>query len=217
MITIPGSPIRWCDGLSRREFLQIGGLGAAGLALPDLFRARASGATPPAPGAGRAKVVHPALHGRRPAADGHVRFEARRPGGGARRVPAHRHQRARHADQLAVARPGGAGPPLRDHPHGERRVHRRRPRPERLPGAHRPQEPARQRRRHSARRRRLSVHGVGGGPAARRRRRRCRVTSGSSTCTAGRSPARGAASSDRPTILSASSRTRTDPTSGSRR
>ena len=54
-MTIPGSPVRWCDGLSRREFLQIGGLGAAGLALPDLFRARAQGATPPAPGAGRAR------------------------------------------------------------------------------------------------------------------------------------------------------------------
>jgi hypothetical protein len=55
MLTLSGSPIRWCDGLSRREFLQIGGLGAAGLALPDLFRARAQGATPPAPGAGRAR------------------------------------------------------------------------------------------------------------------------------------------------------------------
>src|SRR6266481_156063 len=53
MMTIPGSPVRWCDGLSRREFLQIGGLGAAGLALPDLFRAQAQGAT--APGAGRAR------------------------------------------------------------------------------------------------------------------------------------------------------------------
>src|SRR3954467_6691352 len=56
MITIPGSPVRWCDGLSRREFLQIGGLGAAGLALPDLFRARAHGATPPARSAGRARA-----------------------------------------------------------------------------------------------------------------------------------------------------------------
>src|SRR2546423_15310819 len=55
MITIPGSTNRWCDGVSRREFLQIGGLGAAGLALPDLFRARAQGATRPAPGAGRAR------------------------------------------------------------------------------------------------------------------------------------------------------------------
>jgi hypothetical protein len=55
MITIPGSPVRWCDGFSRRDFLQIGGLGAAGLALPNLFRARAQGAEPSAPGAGRAK------------------------------------------------------------------------------------------------------------------------------------------------------------------
>src|SRR3954467_8029565 len=56
MITIPGSPVRWCDGLSRREFLQIGSLGAAGLALPDLFRARAQGFTPPAGGAGRGRA-----------------------------------------------------------------------------------------------------------------------------------------------------------------
>src|SRR3954464_14802118 len=56
MITIPGSPNRWCDGVSRREFLQIGGLGAAGLALPDLFHARAQTATPPARSAGRARA-----------------------------------------------------------------------------------------------------------------------------------------------------------------
>src|SRR4051794_41506894 len=55
MINIPGPPNRWCDGVTRREFLQIGGLGAAGLALSDLFRARAQGSTPPARGAGRAK------------------------------------------------------------------------------------------------------------------------------------------------------------------
>jgi hypothetical protein len=57
MITIPGSPSRLCDGRSRREFLQIGGLGMAGLALPALFRARAeaAGGTGAAQGAGRAK------------------------------------------------------------------------------------------------------------------------------------------------------------------
>src|SRR5947209_16911398 len=56
MITIPGSPSRWCDGVSRRDFLQIGGLGAMGLALPDLFRARAQASAPPARGTGRAKA-----------------------------------------------------------------------------------------------------------------------------------------------------------------
>jgi hypothetical protein len=56
MITLPGSPNRCCDGVTRREFLQIGGLGTAGLALSDLFRARAAqGATLPATGAGRAR------------------------------------------------------------------------------------------------------------------------------------------------------------------
>jgi hypothetical protein len=56
MLTIPGSPNRWCDGVSRRDFLQIGGLGAAGLALPDLFRAQAQASAPPALSAGRAKA-----------------------------------------------------------------------------------------------------------------------------------------------------------------
>ena len=57
MITIPGSPSRLCDGTSRREFLQIGGLGMAGLALPALFRARAlaAGGTGTTQGTGRAK------------------------------------------------------------------------------------------------------------------------------------------------------------------
>ena len=56
MLTIPGSANRWCDGVSRRDFLHIGGLGAVGLALPDLFRARAQAAAPPAQRAGRAKA-----------------------------------------------------------------------------------------------------------------------------------------------------------------
>jgi hypothetical protein len=54
MITLNGSPCRRCDGVTRRAFLQIGGLGAAGLALPELFRARAA-AGAAAPGIGRAK------------------------------------------------------------------------------------------------------------------------------------------------------------------
>ena len=44
MLAIPGSPLRTCDQVTRRDFLQIGGLGAAGLALPELFRARAAAA-----------------------------------------------------------------------------------------------------------------------------------------------------------------------------
>src|SRR6516164_80994 len=57
MLTIPGSSCRGCDGISRRTFLQVGGLGTAGLALPELFRARtqAAGATTTAPGVGRAR------------------------------------------------------------------------------------------------------------------------------------------------------------------
>ena len=56
MISIQGSPYRWCDGISRREFLQIGSLGTAGLALPQLFRARAQASTATAHGKGRAKA-----------------------------------------------------------------------------------------------------------------------------------------------------------------
>jgi Protein of unknown function (DUF1501) len=56
MISIQGSPYRWCDSIPRREFLQIGGLGTAGLALPELFQARAQASTPAVRGAGRAKA-----------------------------------------------------------------------------------------------------------------------------------------------------------------
>ena len=41
MLTIPGSRSRYCDGLSRRSWLQIGGLALGGLALPDILRAEA--------------------------------------------------------------------------------------------------------------------------------------------------------------------------------
>lgn len=39
MITIPGTARRFCDGISRRNFLRIGALGFGGLALPDILRA----------------------------------------------------------------------------------------------------------------------------------------------------------------------------------
>jgi hypothetical protein len=41
MLTIPGPSSRYCDGMSRRSWLRIGGLALGGLALPDLLRAEA--------------------------------------------------------------------------------------------------------------------------------------------------------------------------------
>src|SRR6186997_3610721 len=42
MLTIYGNPSRFCDGISRRNFLKIGALGLGGLALPQLLQAEAS-------------------------------------------------------------------------------------------------------------------------------------------------------------------------------
>lgn len=42
MLTIEDRPVRLCDGLSRREWLRVGGLGALGLSLHDLLAARAA-------------------------------------------------------------------------------------------------------------------------------------------------------------------------------
>ncbi|CAK8988268.1 DUF1501 domain-containing protein, partial [Durusdinium trenchii] len=42
MLTLPGSRYRYCDGLSRRTFLQIGSLAVGGLTLPHLARASAT-------------------------------------------------------------------------------------------------------------------------------------------------------------------------------
>ncbi len=39
MLTIAGGRYRFCDGLSRRSFLKIGGLAMGGISLPDLLRA----------------------------------------------------------------------------------------------------------------------------------------------------------------------------------
>jgi hypothetical protein len=46
MLRLIGSGSRLCDGVTRREFLRVGGIGLAGLALPALLRTRA-GAAPP--------------------------------------------------------------------------------------------------------------------------------------------------------------------------
>src|SRR5438876_2028002 len=42
MLTIYGNAARFCDGVSRRNFLKIGALGLGGLALPQLLAAEAS-------------------------------------------------------------------------------------------------------------------------------------------------------------------------------
>jgi hypothetical protein len=39
MLTIPGSRVSLCDGLSRRNFLQLGGLALGGLSMPQILRA----------------------------------------------------------------------------------------------------------------------------------------------------------------------------------
>jgi hypothetical protein len=58
VLRILGSPTTLCDGLTRRDFLHVGGLGAFGFGVTDLLRARAAGAEPvgPAPGFGRARA-----------------------------------------------------------------------------------------------------------------------------------------------------------------
>jgi hypothetical protein len=43
MLTILGKRHRFCDGLTRRDFLRVGGLGVAGLTLADVLRLRAQG------------------------------------------------------------------------------------------------------------------------------------------------------------------------------
>ena len=45
MLTILGQTSRFCDGVSRRNFLKIGGLGLGGLSLPQLLRAEAHAGT----------------------------------------------------------------------------------------------------------------------------------------------------------------------------
>src|SRR5687767_13597198 len=45
MLSIPGGIGRTCDGVSRREFLRVGGAGLLGLTLADVFRLQAASAT----------------------------------------------------------------------------------------------------------------------------------------------------------------------------
>src|SRR6516164_7075037 len=56
MPRIDDSPLPLCDGLTRREWLRVGGIGLGGLTLSSLFANRA-GATPTRSSFGRAKSV----------------------------------------------------------------------------------------------------------------------------------------------------------------
>ncbi len=47
MLTILGERNRFCDGVTRRNFLKIGALGMGGLSLPQLLQAEAAGSTEP--------------------------------------------------------------------------------------------------------------------------------------------------------------------------
>src|SRR5579872_5466440 len=60
MLSIPGQGVRCCEGISRREWLRVGGLGSVGLSLPALAAARglaevASGTNGCGSGFGRAR------------------------------------------------------------------------------------------------------------------------------------------------------------------
>jgi hypothetical protein len=52
MLTLYGPRHRYCDGVSRRSFLKVGGLAVGGLGLPELLRAEAAAAPGTAAGAG---------------------------------------------------------------------------------------------------------------------------------------------------------------------
>ena len=54
----PSEPNRYCDGLSRRSFLKIGGLGMGGLNLPGLLQAESlKGANRAAPSSHKSVIM----------------------------------------------------------------------------------------------------------------------------------------------------------------
>ena len=100
MLTILGHKHRFCDGLSRRNFLRIGGLALGGLSLPDMLRAES------AAGAAIAQSDHHDLPAGRAAASGLVRSEDGRARRNPRRIPADQHQRAGHRNLRALSATG---------------------------------------------------------------------------------------------------------------
>ena len=66
MLTFLGRSRRFCDGISRRDFLRVGALTVGGLSMADLLRLRADAATSVAPGKGAdagKSVIMVFLHG----------------------------------------------------------------------------------------------------------------------------------------------------------
>ena len=66
MLTFLGRRRRFCDGVSRRDFLRVGALSIGGLSLADLLRLKAEGAVGPTPGK---SVIMVFLHGGPPHLD----------------------------------------------------------------------------------------------------------------------------------------------------
>ena len=73
MLTILGPKNRFCDGVSRRNFLKIGALGLGGLSLPQILQADS------ARGSKLSQVGDHDFPPGRPVAPGHVRPEDGRP------------------------------------------------------------------------------------------------------------------------------------------
>ncbi len=107
MLTLwgPGGHTRYCDGLSRRSFLKIGGLAMGGLSLPGLLQAetRGQGGSPSGTARSSHKSVIMVYLSGGLAAPGHVRPQARGPRRHPRRVQADRDPAARRPDQRAAA------------------------------------------------------------------------------------------------------------------
>src|SRR5688572_4150451 len=57
MLSILGRGAKLCDGLVRREFLQVGALGVGGLTMADLFRLRAWAAAGPPEAAAKSVIM----------------------------------------------------------------------------------------------------------------------------------------------------------------
>ena len=74
MLTFWGGKHRFCDNVSRRDFLRVGALGLGGLTLADILRLRAKAQSPQSARA----VIMICLFGRGPQSPRHVRPQARR-------------------------------------------------------------------------------------------------------------------------------------------